>query len=100
MTEKKTKFTPGPWMVGEKDRNDQTVVDGPHSTICTCFHHCVKSLEREMEANARLIAAAPDLLKVCELALKSWFSGEVSEVHMETELRAAIAKATGESNDD
>lgn len=43
--------------------------------------------------------AAPDLLEACELAVKSWFSGEVSEIHMECVLRTAIAKAKGESND-
>jgi hypothetical protein len=42
-----------------------------------------------------LVAAAPDLLRVCKLALASWFNGEVSEVHMQTELAAAIAKAEG-----
>jgi hypothetical protein len=49
----------------------------------------------ESEANARLIAAAPDLLEACRLAVRSWFSGEVSEVQMEIVLRAAIAKAEG-----
>ena len=50
----------------------------------------------DREANARLIASAPDLLEACKLAVKSWFSGEISEVQMEVVLRAAIAKAEGE----
>lgn len=52
-------YTPGPWEVGNLDRNGQRVVRG-EIEVCTCWHHCVGSLEEQMEANARLIAAAPD----------------------------------------
>lgn len=53
--------TKGPWQVGEDDPNGQAIVMGPHHEIATCWHHCVGSIEKEMRANARLIAAAPDL---------------------------------------
>ena len=49
------KHTPGPWTRGYKD--DQTIYSGAKrvaSVICA---------ERQWEANARLIAAAPDMLK-------------------------------------
>jgi hypothetical protein len=55
-------FTPGPWTVGDDDRNSQVVIEGPEFSICACHHHCVGSIEVEMRANAHLIAAAPDLL--------------------------------------
>ena len=52
----------------------------------------------EMEANARLIAAAPDLLEVCEELLP--FLSELPETPTGTwfKLRMAIAKATGQDN--
>lgn len=49
-----------------------------------------------MEANARLIAAAPELLAACEKAVQ-WLDGWASAEPYVSELRAAIAKATGES---
>lgn len=64
-----TKHTPGPWHVAYQDRNGQSVVKGDHFEIATCWHHCVGSIEKEMHANARLIAAAPDLLEALKLAL-------------------------------
>lgn len=57
-------FTPGPWEHGYLDRNGQRVVRQEHIEICTCWHHSVGSIEIEMENNARLIAAAPDLLSL------------------------------------
>ena len=56
------KHTPGPWRVDYLDRNGQAVVSGEHTEVATCWHHCVGALEKEMRANAPLIAAAPDLL--------------------------------------
>ena len=55
--------TPGPWKVAYYDKNEQAVVKATNAQeIATCWHHCVRPLEIEMKANARLIAAAPDLL--------------------------------------
>lgn len=64
------KHTPGPWMVGDLDHAGQRMVSGEHIEICTCWHHGVASIEREMEANARLIAAAPALLAELRSARK------------------------------
>lgn len=61
-------WTPGPWDVGELDRNNQRIVSGRHFEVCTCWHHSVGSIEKEMEANARLIAAAPELAEALRLA--------------------------------
>lgn len=46
------------------------------------------------EADARLIAAAPDLLEACEAA--EWNSLDLPE-HVRIKLQAAIAKAKGET---
>ncbi|MEN9885744.1 MAG: hypothetical protein RL758_322 [Pseudomonadota bacterium] len=50
-------------------------------------------------ANARLIAAAPDLLEACWAMVTSFHAVEYMEPHMQeaaSHARAAIAKATGE----
>jgi hypothetical protein len=56
-----TQHTPGPWTVAEDDINGQAIVRGRHTEIATCWHHCLGSLEIQMRANARLIAAAPEM---------------------------------------
>lgn len=89
-----TKHTPGPWHVGDLDKNYQRIVCGEHIEIATCWHHCVGSIEREMEANARLIAAAPDLLEACRYIVEAGETGD--EMLAIENARAAIAKATGE----
>lgn len=55
------KHTPGPWAVGYPD--DQTIrADGLRVANVECPR-------KEWRANARLIAAAPDLLDMCERLL-------------------------------
>ena len=48
------------------------------------------------EANARLIAAAPELLEACEMLLSQngeyWTNGYMQSIHM---MEAAISKAKG-----
>jgi hypothetical protein len=63
-----SKHTPGPWEVGYHDKHGQRTVLSQHIEICTCWHHSVGAIEKEMEANARLIAAAPDLLAALKKA--------------------------------
>ena len=91
--------TPGQWSVDYLDLNSQRVVMGEHFAICTCWHHSVGSIEKEMEANARLISAAPDLLEALEGAIE-WMScveghlrdGQPFQSNL-AEYRAAISKA-------
>jgi len=56
-------------------------------------------LDDEANANARLIAAAPDLLEACEAALSDLSARDAVHYHGDTtvtsRLRSAIAKATG-----
>ncbi len=80
-----SKHTPGPWRVTGPN------VRAGHALLAIVCDHWAdeKTPEPEKEANARLIAAAPDLLD----ALK-----EITLEHGMTEkARAAIAKATGEN---
>lgn len=102
------KHTPGPWCVSEDDASGQAVVRGEHIEIATCWHHCVGSIEIEMRANARLVAAAPDLLAALQGAIGALeFSqdfhrdlGNEDQAFAADRLdaaRAAIAKATGDA---
>lgn len=60
------KWTPGPWYCGYLDKHHQRVVSSAFFEIATCWHHCVGSIEKEMEANAHLIAASPTLYGALE----------------------------------
>lgn len=96
-----SKHTPGPWYAvgGMVEIGNDELPD-----VCTCDPqlfgqgHLPTTPEREY-ANARLIAAAPDLLE----ALKGMLSrtdGQAIYNFMEPQreaARAAIAKATGEN---
>ena len=50
--------TPGPWCIGELDNNGQRIINGPEIELATLWHHCVGSIEKEMEANAAFIVEA------------------------------------------
>lgn len=50
--------TPTPWAVDYLDKHGQRVVRSEHIEVCTCWHHCVGAIEKEMEANAALIVKA------------------------------------------
>ena len=94
------KHTPGPWRVVDswndymvESQNGEEIIwqDGPHNTPTI------------NEANARLIAAAPDLLEALEHMLHRAHPAYVDDDFMQEKLitaieiaRAAIAKAKGE----
>jgi hypothetical protein len=82
--------TPGPWYV-----NDRCIEaagpEGPRDVTVAVVH----APEDQRDANARLIAAAPELLAACEellIYLSDWDDDE-SETCVRA--RAAIAKAEG-----
>jgi len=62
--------TPTPWEVGDLDHNGQRIVRGEHIEICTCWHHSVGSIEREMEANAAFIVRAVNSIDELAEALR------------------------------
>lgn len=94
-----TKHTPGPWHVGRgADGHPIVYVDCPASEgsgpgiahVCPIPH--MRSTQGTKEANAHLIAAAPDLLAACDEALNHIEEGTTSYHY----ISAAIAKARGE----
>ena len=63
------KFTQGEWEVASVDYVENTkqlhvLVKGKGGLVCTLFHLSgASSVKEEAEANAKLIAAAPDMLE-------------------------------------
>lgn len=92
----KAAHTAGPWKLDQRMPNAIFASDGPGSKVAaTSAGHVFPDLStEEAEANARLIAAAPDLLTACEAA-EEWLSGWASAEPYLTMIRAAIAAAKG-----
>ena len=101
-----TKHTPGPWEIGDIE-DGWVEIDSRISNI----HHLglakvVWKMEDDektprCEANARLIAAAPEMLEALEFFVERFSPVEheliFSKRHALQKARAAIAKATGEN---
>ena len=96
-----SKYAPGPWEVWTDKANDgtpyirvyQRTPDDEHITICTMGISDGEAWGGYVgeEEDARLIAAAPDLLAACERLLR-WASWPHAEEDIAA-ARAAIAKA-------
>ena len=99
--------TPGPWAI--VDRDDALVIqtESPSKTKYGASRYaCLSGFDRhdekqyaEAKANARLIAAAPDLLEVLQElsdSAKYWSEYDVP-VGIVDRIRQAIQKATGET---
>jgi hypothetical protein len=90
------KHTPGPWTVDEIDVGRTAHILGGVSNFCAEIVATVALEGQESQANARLIAAAPDLLEALRRAL--WCLDH--EQYDQDDpyygaINAAIAKATG-----
>jgi len=93
-----SKHTPGPWAAYNLARGrilKSWRVRGPASPVCRIFGG-QSSGDAEV-ANARLIAAAPDLLAACQSVIDSWERGDLAAAARQC--AAAIAKATGATAD-
>lgn len=111
-----SEHTPGTWTVHPLWTNNPCIENGGVFEVEEA-HYDVKErleegcdVERVIEANARLIAAAPDLLAACEAAMRIetlWCDSSFNPSNcmgneegyalhlMREKFRAAIAKATG-----
>ncbi len=83
--------TPGRWRIGA---GFQCLVDSDEGIIArtdvSVFHGDQSARDAQNRANARLIAAAPDLLAACKEALLGCTDEFIPPI-----LRAAISKAEG-----
>lgn len=95
--------TPGPWMLTEGDRFDKEMVittqhrlDESIGCICEMDVYFTGQIGIEQEANARLIAAAPELLEALQNMLGLTEASDYMALsEIEQQARAAIVKATG-----
>jgi len=92
-----TQHTPGPWKITSLEFIDDSLGGG----IARVYSRQTRSLE-ELEANARLIAAAPEMLEALKDQEKFWVMREAELGLLSTKanellarIRAAIAKAEG-----
>lgn len=61
--------TPGPWTVDQRAGNSLSI-DGPEGReIASVYDEDIDDVTPQQEADARLMAAAPDLLDACDRAL-------------------------------
>lgn len=99
--------TPGPWLAGEKTHfhNGQN-----HSLPLRVIRQVAQPFPKEIalvwatenpeeQANAWLIAAAPDLLAACKRAVRNMEFYGVGSWEVCEQLRAAIARAEGQLPD-
>ena len=85
--------TPGPWDVATKAGDGGLVVRSSKSMHELCQIHSSYKYKDAHKANARLIAAAPELLAF----VQEWLARQgTDENYMTAKARAAIAKAKGE----
>ena len=96
----KAKHTPGPWLIAEGDGTFVYALNGQGFNRFDIKVQGQKAPLDEMAANARLIAAAPDMLAACELA-ERFINPHCDPENMDSReavrvLREAIRKAKGE----
>lgn len=96
-----SKHTPGEWTVHPIWNNNPCIENGGVFEVEEA-HYDVKErleegcdVERVIAANARLIAAAPELLEACQSSLSDLLGHGLGFTPLAEQLRAAIAKATG-----
>lgn len=100
-----SKHTPGPWKSVNHSWSDTSILapDFDHAICRLDINHATEESqeadEAQMAANARLIAAAPELLEALRIVRDTLphINGNASSVNSLLKLTgAAIAKATGE----
>ena len=95
-----SKHTPGPWRY---DRSNGSPTTGQHMIAGAKPGYLAEVRDcgsGDVQANARLIAAAPDLLDALQAIVKSLSDqddeGLIEHAQQMIDARAAIAKATGD----
>lgn len=100
MTATETKHTPGPWKVGDVQYSHnigeyQCIYGSPNKhNVVEIVCHTWPNSSFSQQADARLIAAAPELLAACIKARDDMEGQGVYDIAALHALEAAIAKAT------
>lgn len=96
-TETKTTFTPGPWTIPNEEVEVLVIVGSDGTAIFNAYRDTTNAVgDERLMANARLIAAAPELLGLLQ-RLRQWdhLNGVADGPYWQAEIDTAIAKATG-----
>ena len=98
------KFTPGPWKVSKERWRCGAVFGGDHFSVAQCYDGTGRT-QKAAKENAKLIAAAPEMLNALLLAAVALEHGKPQLAHYPEPVerhnqalelvRAAIAKADG-----
>lgn len=75
-----TKHTPGPWTIKDYDFGQYEI--GAKGLVVATALNDVVELEHQAEANAKLIATAPELLETVKMFL-DWLNSEVVYKHID-----------------
>jgi hypothetical protein len=100
--EQKAAHTPGPWNCNRSSASGYDIVCSENSPTDVCVISRRDKTTGEIDANARLIAAAPELLAALETAYMALIGylpahrNDVTDAAIGA-ARAAITKATGEA---
>lgn len=93
-------FTPGPWEVGDAARGDDPRMvycnDATGQRVADCSGEFLFHSRETMEANARLVATAPELLKQLK-ELLGFANFVINELDIDTESTEVILRANGEA---
>lgn len=99
-----TKHTPGPWELFEHSWSESSIYAGEKNEKQICrlsiYNEATEEnqmlLEKEMDANARLIAAAPELLEALQAVIERAESQHWDDASPQVieQARQAIQKAT------
>ena len=98
-----SKFTPGPWVISDELRtsiNTAPTEDGSYKHIAMvnwCKYREYSIEGEEHDANAHLIAAAPEMYEAVETALECLENKGFARAYVEDLLRNALRKARGEA---
>ena len=99
-----SEYTKGPWRVGKTGPNGCHTIGTPEGLMVAMISHSVNYADQvtTAEANARLIAAAPELLEALEMVQSSYclqINSQQETLEMKkarTMVGQAILKAKGE----
>jgi hypothetical protein len=93
-----SEHTPGPWQIGPRDGDNLPILDAAGNYLGLADFENVANNADRVDANARLIAAAPDLLTALIACHAKIASAEaIADLYESNETKdayAAIVKAT------
>lgn len=97
-----SQFTPGPWTIEGPDFVGDYNILHPANSLAVAGVTSDKTIvvtnlrePREVAANARLIAASPELYKECRLFVERVERGEIRSTETYERMKAVLAKADG-----